>query len=87
MFPAIRLGDRVLKKCPFKKSGPFLTGSKTTFVNGRPQVRVGDKAVPGVAVTGSKTTFVDNRPAVHLRSKVICGIILGPGSSNTFIGG
>lgn len=86
MFPAIRKGDWVLKTCKFKVSGPFITASSTTFVNGRGQVRVGDKSLPGIAITGSRSTFIDGRPAVTLKSKVICGRIKGPGSSDTFIG-
>lgn len=83
---ACRMGDFVNYTCPDKppRPGPFIQGSFNTFVNNRPQVRLGDNSVPGPAVTGSSTTFVNNRPAVRPKDEVICGQILG-GSFNTFI--
>lgn len=86
MFPAIRRGDFVISTCNHIPSGPFITASTDKFVNGRGQVRVGDKSIPGIAITGSRSVFVDGRPAVFLPSKVICGRIRGPGSIDTFIG-
>ncbi len=80
----VRLGDWVLKKCKGKKSGPFLRGCKTTFVNNKPQVRVGDKSLPGRALTGSKTKLIGGRPCVRLKDKVRCGIIM-KASKDTFI--
>ncbi len=85
MLGAVRLGDFVKKTCPHKKSGPFRTASKDTFVNGRGQVRLGDRAVPGKAVTGSKSCFVNGRPAVRQKDKVVCGKIM-KSSRDTFIG-
>jgi uncharacterized Zn-binding protein involved in type VI secretion len=87
MFAAIRRGDFVISTCQFKSSGPFITASTNKFVNGRGQVRVGDRSIPGMAITGSHSVFIDGKPAVILPSKVICGRIKGPGSTNTFIGG
>ena len=87
MFAAIRRGDFVISICKGKPSGPFITASINKFINGRGQVRVGDRSLPGVAITGSRSVFVDGKPAVILPSKVVCGRIKGPGSTNTFIGG
>ena len=81
---AARWGDFVKSYCTGRPSGPFIQASKATFVDGRGQVRVGDKSLPGRAVTGSKTYFVDGRPAVRMRDKVICGIIT-QSSKTTFI--
>lgn len=81
---AVRVGDFVKSTCENIPSGPFIEGSTNTFVNGRPQVRVGDKAVPGIAITGSRGRFVNGRPAVRRRDKVVCGIIM-QSSRNTFI--
>ena len=75
MLGAVRIGDKVKSICRGRPSGPFLTGSKTTFIDNRGAVRVGDKSLPGIALTGSKTTFIDNRPAVRMKDKVKCGII------------
>jgi len=75
MFGAVRVGDKVKSTCKGKPSGPFISGSKTTFIDNRCAVRVGDKSLPGRALTGSKTTFIDNRPAVRMKDKVKCGII------------
>lgn len=75
MLGAVRVGDKVISTCKGKPSGPFISGSKTTFIDNRSAVRVGDKSLPGVALTGSKTTFIDNRPAVRIKDKVKCGII------------
>jgi uncharacterized Zn-binding protein involved in type VI secretion len=85
MLGATRLRDWVKKICSNKESGPFFTGSSTTFINNRPQVRVLDKGIPGVALTGSKSSFVDNRPAVRQKDKVSCGRIM-TSSTDTFIG-
>ncbi|MBD2201570.1 PAAR domain-containing protein [Calothrix sp. FACHB-1219] len=85
MQSAVRLGDFVRKICRGRVSGPFISASRTTFVNGRGQVRLFDSSLPGIAVTGSRTTFVDGRPAVRIKDRVICGIIQ-TSSSDTFIG-
>jgi len=85
MLGAIRRGDFVVKTCPFRSSGPFFTSSLSSFVDGRGQVRLGDKSVPGVCISGSSSVFVDGRPAAHLKSKVICGVIVQC-SSTVFIG-
>jgi len=85
MFGAIRRGDFVIKTCPFRKSGPFYTSSLSSFVDGRGQVRLGDKAVPGICISGSSSVFVDGRPAAYIKSKVICGRIITC-SSTIFIG-
>lgn len=82
---AVRLGDFVRKICKKKKSGPFLTGCKITFINGRPSIRVGDKSVPGRALTGSKSKFVCGKAIVRLKDKVKCGRILRA-SKDTFVG-
>lgn len=84
MFGAVRLGDRVVKTCPFRTSGPFISASRSSFVNGRGQVRVKDKAVPGIAITGSSRYFCEGRPAVRQKDKVICGVIVSA-SRDTFI--
>lgn len=76
MFGATRLGDFVMSTCKGKKPGPFITGSKTTYVDNRPSVRVFDKSIPGIAITGSKTTYIDNRPAVRQKDLVKCGRIM-----------
>ena len=81
---AVRLGDFVKSVCKKKPSGPFYQGSKDSFVNNKPQVRLRDKALPGAAITGSATTFINNKPAVRVKDKVICGKII-TGSPNTFI--
>lgn len=85
MLGAVRLGDYVRKICIRKSSGPFYTASHNTFVNGRGQVRLSDKSVPGVAITGSRSHFVNGRPAVRLKDKVVCGVIQSC-SHDTFIG-
>lgn len=85
MFGATRLKDWISKICSNKKSGPFLTGSSTTYTNNQPQVRLFDKGVPGNALSGSKTSYVDNRPAVRQKDKVFCGKIV-TSSNNIFIG-
>jgi uncharacterized Zn-binding protein involved in type VI secretion len=85
MLGAIRRGDFVIKTCKFKSSGPFYTASNSTFVDGRGQVTVGHKALPGMCITGSKSVFVEGKPAAHKMSKVICGKILTC-SSTVFIG-
>lgn len=85
MLGATRLGDFVRKTCDDKSSGPFVTASKDTFVNGRGQVRLHDRSIPGRAVSGSKTCFVNGRPAVRQKDKVICGKIT-KSSRDTFIG-
>jgi uncharacterized Zn-binding protein involved in type VI secretion len=85
MFGAIRRGDFVVKTCPFRRSGPFYTSSLNSFVDGRGQVRLGDKSVPGICISGSSSVFVDGRPAAHFISKVICGRI-AQCSSTIFIG-
>jgi uncharacterized Zn-binding protein involved in type VI secretion len=85
MLRAVRRGDFVVSVCPFVPSGPFITASNTSFVDGRGQVRVADKAIPGICITGSKSTFVDGRPAATIISKVICGKIV-TASNNVFIG-
>lgn len=87
MFAAIRRGDLVVSTCNNTPSGPFITASNDKFINGRGQVRVGDKWVSGIATTGSRSVFVDGRGAVIVPSKVTCGFIKGPGSLDTFIGG
>lgn len=83
-YSAVRLGDFVKSIC-LKPSGPFIKGSSKTFVDGRPAIRLGDKAIPGVAVTGSSKTLIDGRPAVRQIDRVICGIITSA-SSKTYIG-
>jgi uncharacterized Zn-binding protein involved in type VI secretion len=85
MLGAIRRGDFVVKTCPFKSSGPFYTASNDVFVEGRGQVRLGDKSVPGICVSGSKSVFVNGRPAAHINSKVICGRIVSC-STDIFVG-
>ena len=71
MFGAVRLGDFVSSTCK-KPSGPFVTASPTSFVNGKPRCRLGDKTVPGICISGSKSVFIDGKPAAHILSKVIC---------------
>ena len=51
MFGAVRLGDFVSSTCK-KPSGPFVTASPTSFVNGKPRCRLGDKSVPGICISG-----------------------------------
>ena len=85
MFGAVRRGDLVIKRCAFKKSGPFYTGSVNSFIDGKGQVRVGDRAVPGSCISGSSSVFIDGRPAAYIKSKVSCGIIVQC-SSTVFIG-
>lgn len=85
MFPAVRMWDWVKSICKGKSSGPFIRGSKKSFVNGRPQVKLLDKSVPGIALRGSKSKFVEGLPAVRIIDKVKCGIIV-KGSKDTFIG-
>ena len=85
MLGATRLGDFVKSICRHKSSGPFFTASHDTFANGRGQVRLGDLAVPGVALTGSRSYFINGRPAVRLKDHVSCGVIL-TSSHDTFIG-
>ena len=80
MFGAVRLGDFVSSTCK-KPSGPFVTASPTSFVNGKPRCRLGDKSVPGICISGicisgSKSVFIDGKPAAHILSKVICGKIV-----------
>lgn len=81
---AVRLGDWVKSLCK-KPSGPFITACKTTFVNSRPQVVIGNKCVPGIAISGSKTKLINGRGVVRLKDKVICGRII-KASKDTFIG-
>ena len=84
MFRAVRRLDFVVNICG-GPSGTFFTASNSSFVDGRGQVRVGDKSVPGVCITGSRSVFVDGRPAAHIFSKVVCGRIT-TASNNTFLG-
>lgn len=84
MYPAIRLGDMVADTCK-NSPGPFFRGSTSSFVDGRPAIRLGDPAPPGAAISGSSTVFVDGRPAVRFIDKVFCGIIT-TGSTSTFYG-
>ena len=83
---AVRVLDRVISKCNNVPPGVFTNGSKTSFVNNRPQIRLRDRSNPGPGpvITGSFTTFVDNLPAARVKDIVICGRITS-GSSNTFI--
>lgn len=85
MFGAVRVGDFVVKTCPGKLSGPFIKGSTTTFADGKPRCRLGDRSVPGICISGSKSVFIDNRPAAHILSKVICGKIVNC-SKTVFVG-
>ena len=75
MLGATRVGDFVVSTCPNVPSGPFISGSFTTFIDGRPAIRLGDPAVPGIALTGSTKTFIDGRPAVRMVDAVFCGRI------------
>lgn len=84
MFGATRIGDFVKSTCR-RASGPFITASTSTFADGRGQVRVGDKSIPGICISGSSSVFIDGRPAAHIKSKVICGRITQC-SSTVFIG-
>ena len=84
MMPACRVGDLVTDVCK-TTPGLFTKGSTSTFVDGRPAIRLGDTATPGVATTGSTNVFVDSRPGVRIIDTVFCGIIT-TGSSSTFYG-
>ncbi len=84
MFGAVRLGDFVVSFCK-KPSGPFITASTTSFADGKPRVRLGDKSIPGICISGSKSVFIDGRPAAHIQSKVICGKIVSC-SRTVFVG-
>jgi len=82
---AVRLGDKVISYCKFKPSGPFIRGSRTTFIEGKPAIRLGDRSLPGIAITGSNKVFIDGRPAVRQKDKVTCGVIRS-GSRSVFYG-
>lgn len=75
MLGAVRLGDFVVSTCHPKPSGPFITASRSSFVDGRGQCTVGSRAVPGLCLTGSSSVFVDGKPATHRASTVVCGRI------------
>ncbi len=84
MFGSVRRYDWVTSLCN-KPSGPFVSASSTSFVDGKGQVRLFDSSVPGLAVSGSKSCFVNGRPAVRLKDQVVCGRIK-TASTTTFIG-
>lgn len=81
---ATRMGDKVIEYCGKKPSGPFIQGSLNTFTNNRPQVRMGDKAIPGVSLKGSTRRLTNNRPTTRIIDPVVCGQTI-QGSLNTFI--
>ena len=58
MFGAVRLGDFVSSTCK-KPSGPFVTASSTSFVDGKPAAHIRSKVICGKIVNCSKTVFVD----------------------------
>lgn len=88
--PAACIGDKIL--CPACKSseGNIVTGSKTTFIGGRPVVRVGDMgqcAWPTTMATGSKTVFAEGRPVHRIGDLNTCaGPTIGPPTSQCLIG-
>lgn len=82
---ATRLGDFVQKICPDPiQSGPFIKGSTNTFTNNRPQIRMTDLSIPGIAISGSTKRFTNNLPTVRRNDRVFCGIIT-TSSTDTFI--
>ena len=81
--PQARLGDTS------SHGGTIITGSVTTFVNGRPVARMGDLHVcpiPGHGVTsittGSMNTATDGRPNARLGDIAGCGAMIVTGSMN-----
>lgn len=85
MVLATRMGDMVIDTCPVPRiDGPFLQGSFNTFTNNRPQVRLGDKCVPGISVKGSMRKFTNNKPTTRIIDWVFCGKTI-TSSWNTFI--
>jgi hypothetical protein len=81
---ATRMGDLVIETCNKGPSGPFIQGSLNTFTNNRPQVRMGDKSLPGISIGGSRKRFTNNKPTTRIIDPVVCGQIV-QGSLNTFI--
>jgi uncharacterized Zn-binding protein involved in type VI secretion len=81
---ATRMGDFVVETCGKGDSGPFIQGSLNTFTNNRPQVRMGDKSIPGISLKGSTKKFTNNRPTTRIIDPVVCGQTV-QSSLNTFI--
>lgn len=81
---ATRMGDFVVETCNKKSNGPFIQGSNNTFTNNKPQVRMGDNAIPGRSLRGSMKRFTNNKPTTRLIDRVFCGQTI-QGSLNTFI--
>lgn len=83
--PQARLGD------VSSHGGTVITGSVTTFVNGRPVARMCDLhdcPIPGHGVTpivsGSLDTATDGRPNARLGDIAGCGAVIVTGSLNVF---
>lgn len=81
---ATRMGDFVVETCNKGPSGPFIEGSLNTFTNNKPQVRMGDNAIPGQSLKGSTKRFTNNKPTTRIIDPVVCGQTV-QGSLNTFI--
>lgn len=85
MVMATRMGDNVIDVCPKPLTpGPFYEGSFDTFTNNRPQVRMGDSAVPGKSIMGSTSRFTNNKPTTRIIDPVVCGVTV-QSSFDTFI--
>lgn len=81
---ATRMGDFVIETCKKGPDGPFIQGSTNTFTNNKPQVRMGDKSIPGISLGGSRRRFTNNKPTTRIIDRVVCGQTI-QGSLNTFI--
>jgi len=81
--PQARLGDTS------SHGGTIITGSVTTFANGKPVARMGDMHVCPIAghgvtsiTTGSIDTATDGRPNARLGDIAGCGAVIVTGSLN-----
>lgn len=94
--PNIRLGLDKSKGHGCWPSTFPATASTDVYVNGRAEVRTGDKYVPhccpgkgchqGTALAGSSTVYVNGRLAHTKQAPISCGDTANNGSLDTFTG-
>jgi len=74
---------------PFRSRGLVIQGSPTTFIDGQPVGRLGDKVRShsgkiSTIQAGSSTCFADGKPMSRIGDKTANIYILISGSSSTF---
>lgn len=86
-FSVIRYLDKFIRHCPkTPPQGYMVTAAWNSYVEGRPQCTLGDRAAPfGNFLTGSSKTYIQGRPAARAVDFIPCKTQFISGSTKTFI--